>query len=79
LGCPASAVELSTMPTICTEREPISRSSPTLLPSVLDTAASSVPAGVRPLETVGIPGPCAGAPNTLALRVESPSGTVIVV
>ena len=50
-----------------------------LLPSVLDTAASSAPDGARPLAIGGIPGPCAGAPNTFTLRVESPSGTVVVV
>src|SRR6476619_1624758 len=64
------------MPTTLTDSEPISRSSPTSAPSVLDTAASSGPSGARPDETCGLPGPCVGAPKTLTFRVESPSGPV---
>ena len=75
LGRLASAVEFSTMPTMCSVREPISISSPTSTPSVLDTATSSGLDGARPSEA-GIPGPFSGAPNRSTFRVASPTVTV---
>ena len=76
LGCPPSAVESSTVPTMRNGSEPISTVSPTRLSIRSETATSSVAAGGRPSDRIGMPGPPWGAPNTLTLRAESPSGMV---
>ncbi len=41
--------------------------------SVLDTATSAGVDGARPSETPDMPGPCSGAPNAVAFRVDVPS------
>ena len=77
LGCPASAVESSTIPTTCRLREPTSMVAPMGRSMVLDTAASWGSDGGRPSSIGGIPGPRSGAPNTFTLRAEEePSGMV---
>src|ERR1700740_325894 len=65
------------MPTIRNVRAPTCTLSPTCRPSVLDTATSSGVDGARPSEARGIPGPCAGAPNAVAFRLDTPSLIVV--
>ena len=72
LGVFASAVELFTMPTISSLRDPTSSCSPIWRPIVLDTASSSGLDGALPSDIAGIPGPPAGAPNMAPGCVESP-------
>jgi hypothetical protein len=76
LGIFASEVEFGTIPTTCMVRTPIWISSPTWWPSVLDTATSPGVDGSRPSDTLGMPSPCAGAPNAVTFRLDEPSFTV---